>query len=72
MNSGFFSLVLVIAAAGAVVGVTFWAYRRGRESERLKEMKRDNEAGSRVRDAESAAPDDRGELLERLRRGGKL
>lgn len=72
MNSGFFSLVLVITTATAVVGVIFWAYRRGKESERLREQERDNEARSRVDDAARGAPSDRDELLERLRNGGHL
>ena len=67
---------LALIAVAITAGVIAVAYFMGRGSGADKVKKEDAEenvqAAERIADAEAKSPDDRGALVERLHRGGKL
>lgn len=72
MSTGVIQLFLGTVALALLAGLLWAARRSGRDSERREAQDRENEARERIDEAARSAPADRSELLDRLRRGGKL
>ena len=60
----------MLGTLGLVLGGLGWAYIAGRKNGQASDAKAVNDAAERVADAVGAAPGNRDELVDRLRKAG--